>query len=180
MFCPDCGAPNDDDAVYCGNCGALVNPDAMPDIEGGETPWTVPLESVDLEASEAVQGAGEEEILAADESRVPATVAEPPTPPPPPVYLSTAVQTSGMAIASLVSGIAGWTLFPLVGSILAIVFGYAARREIRQRPEELTGDGLAVAGLVLGWLAVGLTVVGLCFVAVALCLASSFFGTAGG
>ena len=143
-------------------------------------PLTAPLEPVGLEASQEIQDAGEEEILPANEAPKAATVAEPPAPPSPPVYLSTAVQTSGLAIASLVSGIAGWTLFPLVGSILAIVFGYAARREIRQRPDQLTGDGLAVAGLVLGWLAVVLTVVGLCFVAVALCLASSFFGTAGG
>jgi hypothetical protein len=67
-----------------------------------------------------------------------------------------------MAIASLVMGIVGWTLLPLVGSILAIVFGYAARRDIRSRPDELTGEGMAIAGLVLGWLMVVLSVIGLC------------------
>jgi hypothetical protein len=75
---------------------------------------------------------------------------------------------------------AGWTLFPLLGSILAIVFGYAARREIRQRPDELTGEGLAVAGLVLGWLMVGLSVVGLCLAALALCFFTGLSGAAGG
>jgi len=79
-----------------------------------------------------------------------------------------------MAIASLVMGIAGWTLFPFLGSILALVFGYAARREIRRRPEQLTGDGLAVAGLVLGWLMIGLSVVGLILGGIGLC----FFVTA--
>ena len=85
-----------------------------------------------------------------------------------------------MAIASLVMGIAGWTLLPLVGSILAIIFGYAARREIRQRPDELTGEGMAVAGLVLGWIMVGLSVVGLCLGAIALCLLPVIFTSAGG
>ena len=85
-----------------------------------------------------------------------------------------------MAIASLVMGIAGWTLFPLVGSILALVFGYAARREIRRRPDELTGEGLAVAGLVLGWLMVGLSVVGLCIGAFAFCFLIGIFGSTGG
>lgn len=168
MFCPDCGAPNDEDAVYCGNCGALINPDALPAIEGYESPSTARHESLDLESSEQAQELGEE-ILSAEEVHKAAAVAERPPSRPPPAYRSTAVQTSGMAIASLVSGIAGWTLFPLLGSILAIVLGYAARREIRQQPDQLTGDGLAVAGLVLGWLAVGLTVVGLCAGALALC-----------
>ena len=82
-----------------------------------------------------------------------------------------------MAIASLVMGITGWTLLPLVGSILAIVFGYAARREIRRRPDELKGEGLAVAGLVLGWLMVGLSVIGLCLGAFAFCFLIGIFGS---
>lgn len=81
-----------------------------------------------------------------------------------------------MAIASLVMGIVGWTLLPLLGSILAIVFGYAARKEIRQRPGELSGDGMAVTGLVLGWLMVGLSVVALCLGVLGLCF---FFGLVG-
>ncbi|HFD39104.1 MAG TPA: DUF4190 domain-containing protein [Anaerolineae bacterium] len=67
-----------------------------------------------------------------------------------------------MAIASLIMGILGWTLLPLLGSLLALLFGYMARSEIRQRPDELEGDGLAVAGLVLGWLMIGVSVVSLC------------------
>jgi hypothetical protein len=81
-----------------------------------------------------------------------------------------------MAIASLVMGVAGWTLLPLVGSILAIVFGNMARREIRQRPDELTGDGLAVAGLVLGWLSVGVSILLLCLGGLGICF---FFGILG-
>lgn len=170
MFCPECGAPNEDDAVYCGNCGAPMDPDEMPAPGGDETSEVSSLDALDADAFEqAPDQPPEEEASPTDEASV--VPSPPPTPPPPPpiVARSMAVQTSGMAIASLVMGIAGWTLLPLLGSILAIVFGYAARREIRQRPDQLTGDGLAVAGLVLGWLMVGISVVGLCLGAFGLC-----------
>ena len=61
--------------------------------------------------------------------------------------------TSTLAIASLISGILGWTLVPLLGSIVAIVTGHLARAEIRRDPS-LAGDSLAIIGLVLGWVAV--------------------------
>ena len=67
-------------------------------------------------------------------------------------------QTNNLAIVSLVSGILGWTLLPWIGSIVAIVTGHMARAEIRRNPDTQEGDGLAIAGLVLGWGAVALTV----------------------
>ncbi|MEO6226799.1 MAG: DUF4190 domain-containing protein [Thermomonas sp.] len=56
-----------------------------------------------------------------------------------------------MAIVSLVSGILGWTLLPLLGSIVAVITGHMARSEIRRAPDRLEGDGLAMGGLVLGY-----------------------------
>jgi multidrug efflux pump subunit AcrB len=61
--------------------------------------------------------------------------------------------TSTLAIASLISGILGWTLAPFLGSLVAIVTGHMARKEIRRDPS-LGGDSMAVIGLVLGWVAV--------------------------
>lgn len=58
-----------------------------------------------------------------------------------------------MAVASLVLGII-WIYW--IGSILALIFGYLARAQIRQRGEQ--GDGMAVAGIVLGWVGVGVLV----------------------
>lgn len=58
--------------------------------------------------------------------------------------------TNGMAIASLVLGIL-WIYW--IGSVLALVFGYQARRQIAERGE--SGSGLATAGIVLGWIGVG-------------------------
>lgn len=65
-------------------------------------------------------------------------------------------QTSALAVTSLVMGIASWTVLPFVGSLLAIITGHMARAEIRRRPQELEGDGLALTGLILGWVNVGL------------------------
>ena len=61
-------------------------------------------------------------------------------------------QTSALAVLSLVLGIASWTVLPFVASIVAIITGHMARSEIRRRPAELEGDGLALTGLILGWL----------------------------
>lgn len=81
----------------------------------------------------------------------------PPSPPSRPASTVPA-PTNGFAVASLVLGILGWTLLPALGSIGAIVFGHLARAQIRRQPAE--GDGLAVAGLLLGWIAVALWLLG--------------------
>lgn len=69
-------------------------------------------------------------------------------------------QTNGLAIASLVLGIV-WLYW--IGSLLAVIFGYIARNQIRDQNQ--SGDGLAVAGIVLGY--VGLVVLGLLIAGVA-------------
>ena len=73
-----------------------------------------------------------------------------------------AVGTNGMAIASLVLGIL-WLYW--VGSVLALIFGYTARAQIRQTGE--SGGGMAVAGIVLGWIGVGTLLIVLCIMLVA-------------
>jgi hypothetical protein len=78
-------------------------------------------------------------------------------------------QTSTLAIISLVAGILGWTLAPLLGSIGAVVCGHLARAEIRREPDRLEGDGFAIAGLVLGW---GQIILGILFLVVVV----MFFG----
>ena len=60
-------------------------------------------------------------------------------------------QTSTLAIVSLVSGILGWTFAPWIGSVVAIITGHMARAEIRRNPDAMEGDGMAIAGLVMGW-----------------------------
>ena len=61
-------------------------------------------------------------------------------------------RTSSSAIASLVFGILSWVLLPFIGAILAVILGHSARAEIRRAPPgTIEGDGMAVAGLILGW-----------------------------
>jgi len=71
--------------------------------------------------------------------------------------------TSTYAIIALVSGILGWTLFPMLGSLVAVIFGHMARAEIK-RGQNMEGDGMALAGLILGYSGFIITVLAIMFV----------------
>jgi hypothetical protein len=64
-----------------------------------------------------------------------------------------------MAIASLVCGVLGWVMFPVVAPILAVIFGHIARGQIRQTGEG--GGGMALAGLLLGYINLALCLLAL-------------------
>jgi hypothetical protein len=68
-------------------------------------------------------------------------------------------QNSSLAIASMILGILGWTFLPILGTIGAIITGHIAKSEIKNSHGSLSGDGMATAGLVLGYVQV---VVGFC------------------
>ncbi len=70
--------------------------------------------------------------------------------------------SSTMAMVSLIAGILGFTMLPLIGSIVALVTGYEARKETRSVPPRASGDGLATAGIIMGWIQIGLSVIGIC------------------
>ena len=93
----------------------------------------------------------------------------PPVPPAPP-------KTNGLAIASLVFGIAQMMLWPLP-SIPAVVLGHVARHQIRRTGEQ--GAGLALAGLVLGWVGVGFAVLAAIAALVVVAATSSSTGVGG-
>jgi hypothetical protein len=81
----------------------------------------------------------------------------------PPVYGSTTPYgytpyqaprgTNGFAIASMVLGIV-WIYW--IGSVLAIIFGFVAYSQIKERNQR--GRGMATAGLILGFIGIGLLV----------------------
>ena len=77
-----------------------------------------------------------------------ATAPGQPIPPPPAPYMGEP-ETNGKALASMVTGIFGLLLFPI--GIAAIVLGHMSRSEIRKSNGRLKGDGLATAGLVMGY-----------------------------
>lgn len=63
---------------------------------------------------------------------------------------------SGLAVASLVCGILAFFVLGIVLGVLAIIFGGVALSKIRKNPE-VSGRGMAIAGLVLGIVATVVT-----------------------
>jgi hypothetical protein len=58
-------------------------------------------------------------------------------------------QSNGSAVASLLLAVL-W--FAGIGSLLALVFGYLARRQIKNSAGSQTGPSLATAGIILVWI----------------------------
>jgi hypothetical protein len=73
---------------------------------------------------------------------------------PPPLY----IKDSSLAVASLVTGMLGWTLVPLLGSIVAIITGHLAKKEIDESNGLLSGKSMASAGLIMGYIQLGFVV----------------------
>lgn len=65
----------------------------------------------------------------------------------------------GQAVAAMWCGIAGFVC--LIPAILGIVFGFVAKKKIRESGGTLTGDGMATAGIVLGilWIVLGIILI---------------------
>jgi hypothetical protein len=83
-----------------------------------------------------------------------------------------------MAIISLIAGIAGLSVLPVIASIVAVVTGHMAKGEIRDSSGMVTGDGLATAGLILGYIGLGLTLLGICAVIAWFVIVLGFLGVA--
>lgn len=116
--------------------------------------------------------------------------AEPPTspegPPPQQTYATLPAQqyygqpqyqkTNTLALLSMIFSIAGAFIFPVVGSIAGVVMGHLGRKQIRQTGE--SGDGMAVAGLIVGYvfgaLYIGIVVVWLIMVFVLVAASSTY------
>ncbi len=78
-------------------------------------------------------------------------------PPPGTIYPGSApagVRTSGLAIASLVTGLLFWCC--VVPGIVAIVLGHLALESIEDSGGTKSGRGLAITGIVLGWVGIGI------------------------
>ena len=79
--------------------------------------------------------------------------------------MDTPIRTSNTAIASLIFGVLSWIVLPFIGAILAVVLGHSARKEInRAPPGTIEGDGMAIAGLILGWAHLALFLVVILFI----------------
>ncbi len=68
-------------------------------------------------------------------------------------------RTAGLATASLVLGILGLVCVGPLAAIPAVICGHKARTRIRNSQGALQGDGMALAGLIMGYIGIGLLII---------------------
>jgi len=83
--------------------------------------------------------------------------------PGPQVIVQPRPKTNGLAIASMILGILGGYL---ITAILALYFGYKARRQIDASNGTQGGRGMATAGIVLGWVMIPLSILNIIWMVV--------------
>lgn len=127
MFCFKCGAPMPDNAPACPKCGAAVAtppPASAPASTAAPAPASAPGTPW-LNIPRAQPYTGPQE-------------------------------TDGKAVGSLILGILGLVV-PVVGVLVgipAVVLGHLSRKSIRESLGRLKGDGMALAGLIMGYISV--------------------------
>lgn len=100
------------------------------------------------------------------------TYPPPATPPAPgmPYYQ----KDSTLAIVSLVTGISAYVFLPFIGALAAVITGHLASSEIKKSNGMVKGQGMATAGLVLGYVQLGLTLLAVIFIIILAALAPQF------
>ena len=95
-----------------------------------------------------------------------------------PYAIAPASRTNGMAIASLICAIGG-VFFLGIPSILGIVFGFVSRSQIQRSNGTQTGNGLALAGIIVGFcvVAVGILILIVAAVSAHTCSTVNGFGS---
>jgi hypothetical protein len=73
---------------------------------------------------------------------------------PPPLGVASQPKTSALAIWSLVLGILSLACFTIFAAIPGVICGHKALSKIKRSGGALTGQGLAIAGLVTGYLGI--------------------------
>ncbi len=67
-------------------------------------------------------------------------------------------KTDSLAICSLVFGILAFLGLGPLGGIPAIICGHIARNSIKKSEGQLSGGGMALAGVILGYIILALTI----------------------
>ncbi|MCX7791834.1 MAG: DUF4190 domain-containing protein [Chloroflexaceae bacterium] len=141
MLCPNCSAAVTQGQRFCDNCGIRLGADvASPDVQ----PLNAPIGQPPIPPSvPAPPGAYQSQ---------------------PGMYAPPVVPNSNMAIISLVAGVLAWLALPLIGALVAVICGHLARKEIRESGGRLSGQGLALAGLIFGYVHLAVVALTVCFV----------------
>jgi hypothetical protein len=150
----------------------MPDPDRLPEIRASDADREWAADRLRIAAGEGRLDADEldERLSAAYAAkyctelvRLTADVTPAPRPAPRPVFVRSSRSPNGLAVASLITGLVwGWW----VGSVLAIVMGHVALRQIERSEGRQSGRGMAMAGLALGYLGVSILLVTLLAVAV--------------
>ncbi|HWQ14936.1 MAG TPA: DUF4190 domain-containing protein [Roseiflexaceae bacterium] len=150
MRCSTCGAELPPGAIFCPNCGTRA-----PEPSSAGVPTTL-----------ASQPQGRPLDPAPPLAMPPPEGQAGPYAPYPPqgYYAPPQPANSTAAIVSLVFGILAWTVLPFIGALVAVIAGHMARNEIRRSGGQLSGDGLAVAGMIMGYAQIVLGVLVVCFI----------------
>ncbi len=181
MDCPNCGAANEPGSVYCYRCGTVLQPTGAQrpatgqtvDLNrGGPTPpgqdvWAPERDERQAQSFDQPSFAPPSLPAAPSDPAGGARVYSVPSGNPPPPYVVTSAptmtQTSNLAVLSLILGILSWIFLPFIAGIGAVITGHMARRELRDAGGRLTGDGLATAGIVLGYINIAIMSLGIVF-----------------
>lgn len=149
-FCPDCGNQISPDAETCPNCGKGVDQAAAQ--AAAPPPPAAPGAVPPPPAAPPPPG--------------PAFAPPPPGPVPPmgagpmppgpawPAPVMAKKKTSGLAVASLILAITGFVCLPILGPIIGLILGIAAKSQIKNSNGQVEGGGLATAGIVISVLAI--------------------------
>ena len=143
MFCFKCGASMPDDATICPQCATPVQsiptaPPPPPQASQPGAPTSSPT-SAWLNVPPA-------------QAQYPPQQAYPPQAQPYPGQFQP--QTDGKATASLILGILSILCFGLLTGLPAIILGHISRGNIQQSRGRLTGAGMALTGLILGYVSI--------------------------
>jgi type II secretory pathway pseudopilin PulG len=142
MFCFKCGASMPDDATICPQCATPVQsiPTAPPPPQAPQAGAPTPAStSAWLNVPPA-------------QTQYPPQQAYPPQAQPYPGQFQP--QTDGKATASLILGILSILCFGLLTGLPAIILGHISRGNIEQSRGRLTGAGMALAGLIMGYVSI--------------------------
>lgn len=176
--CLRCGKLMPAEAFFCNSCGADLRAEPAPGLQGAVDPadfkgssacGPAPGKAAVPATYPAVYPAPPPTSLGA----VPAGVQPYPAPPVPPAYHPYAViygqrKTDDLAIISIACAVASFVILPFFAAVAAIAVGYASRERIRKSEGALEGDGLALAGILVGMFNVALIMALLLLVVVAI------------
>ena len=168
QVCLRCGKLMPAAAAFCNSCGADLKATATPGLQGAVDPVDF---AAAVGAAHAAVAAAAPAALAAPSpppgqlshgypGPYPASTATPTYGPYPAYTVSPAYgpypslyrqrRTDNLAIASMVCAIASFLILPLFPAVAAIAMGFVSRERIRNSEGGLDGNGLALAGILLG------------------------------